>query len=462
MQRSRFLAGTLLFTAACGTAPDPDLAAPGTPARVPLQAPPGNVLIVVADDLGIDKLGLYGMHTEVPRTPTIDALAAQGVTFTKAYANPLCSATRAAMLTGRRSWRTGVGKALLIDDEPLDTAEVTLPEMIALGASASWDASFAGKWHLGTLASPSYRDDPNDQGFGWYGGLLTSVNAASDGLPQDYWDWEKTTQGTFGRTTTYMTTDTADDAIARIATMPEPWLLVVSFHAPHSPYHLPPLTLVPSGRPYPGTSRRRKSYNLMVEAFDTELDRVLAALSGTSLDTTVVLSGDNGTPDTVMEPGFPHGKSTVYEGGVRIPLIVAGPEVGVPGSTSDALVEIADVFATVADLAEVDLAPLGLDLDAVSFLPQVQDPAAPGARATALSEWFDEDFPGVYAGVRLGVRNDRYRLVRVDGVEELYDLGDDLVEGADLLQSQPLDPDAAAAYAELTAAVPQHWVDLGY
>lgn len=433
-------------------------------AQAPLHASPGNVMIVILDDVGVDKLGVYGLGTDVPRTPTIDGLAAQGVTFTKAYVNPLCSPTRSAMMTGRRAWRTGVGDVLLRQgpDQPL--AEVTLPEMLELGTGRAWDASFAGKWHLSTVQG-DYLDHPNLQGFDWYGGLLSALltGLASDGLPQDHDDWEKTTQGVPARTTTYTTTDTADDAIARMSTMAEPWLLVVSFHAPHFPLHVPPRSLMPSvPPPPPGSGRRQILYNAALEAVDTELGRILAALPGsTTLDTTVLLSGDNGTPESAMESAFLHGKGTVYEGGVRVPLIVTGPEVGVPGSQSDAVVEATDVFATVADLAQVDLQALGLTLDSVSFLPQVQDPTLPGGRTHAVSEYFEESSPGVYTDVRLAVRDERWRLVRVNGVEELYDLGEDQNEGVDLLTG-PLDPEASAAYADLTAAVPQHWVSLGY
>ncbi|MHC5212536.1 MAG: sulfatase-like hydrolase/transferase, partial [Planctomycetota bacterium] len=111
----------------------------------------GNVLIVVADDLGVDMVGAYGEGSDPPPTPVIDSLASQGVLFRNAWSNPVCSPTRAALLTGRPAFRNGIG--YIVDASPnnlaLPYAEVTLPEMLALGTGGNYRSGAFGKWHLG-------------------------------------------------------------------------------------------------------------------------------------------------------------------------------------------------------------------------------------------------------------------------------------------------------------------------
>lgn len=422
---------------------------------------PGNILIVLVDDLGVDKLGLYQVHPEVASTPVIDALAAHGVTFTHAYANPLCSPSRAVLQTGRRAWRTGVGSALHVHGNSLDESEITLAEMVREGSQGAYSTSFVGKWHLGSHRQ-DYVNNPNNQGWQHYSGTLSGIGngVTLDHQPQTYTDWEKTVNGVVARRNVYMTTDNADDAIARIEAMPEPWLMVVSFFAPHAPYHLPPRSLLTSSE-WSGSTPEAWTFNRMIEAVDTELGRVIRALGGASMGTTVVLAGDNGTPMDRLEPELPWGKGSPYEGGVRIPLIVAGPEVRVPGSVSPALVELSDLFATVAELAGVELDE-GLQLDAISFLEQLRDPGAPSARAYAYSERFSGDDEVGYSEVALTVRDERYRLVRMEGEDALYDLGDDHVEGPDLLAEAAPSAGVLSAYRSLTAQLPSYWRAWGY
>ncbi len=443
---------------------------PQAPARVefidaaePEDAPaPGNILIVLIDDLGTDKLATYDVHLEVPATPTLDALAAEGVTFTKAYANPVCSPSRAVLQTGRRAHRLGIGGALHVWGNWLEEDEVTLPELLDIGTDGAYASSFMGKWHLSSRRT-DFTGHPNDQGWEHFSGTMVGIgtNVTLDGLGQTYSNWEKVTNGVVTRTTTYMTTDTADDAIERIEAMPEPWVAVVSFFAPHAPYHVPPTALTPSGE-RTGTTLDAALYNRMVEAVDTELARVVDAVDAhAELDTTVIVMGDNGTPADRQEPEVPHGKGSMYEGGTRIPLIVVGPDVAEPGSQSAAVVEMSDVFATVADLAGVDVQAQGLDIDGISFMESLRDPAASGVRSVAFSERFKRS-EAPFENVSLGLRDAHYRLIRHETHDELYALGDDFVEQTDLLTEPDLDPDAADAYDALIAEIPQFWTDLGY
>jgi arylsulfatase A-like enzyme len=132
--------------AACGR-PEP-------PALVTPEGRPPNVLIVLLDDVGTDKIGAYAEHPRPAHTPNLDALAAEGVLFRNAWATPQCSPSRAALLTGRYGRRSGVGRTVQAYESSyeLPPDELTLPEMLR-GAPDAWDSSEVGKWHLATYAS---------------------------------------------------------------------------------------------------------------------------------------------------------------------------------------------------------------------------------------------------------------------------------------------------------------------
>jgi len=288
--------------------------AAATPARAR-----DNFLIVVGDDLGIDKIGVYsrddlyghpGEGANPPPTPTIDGIAAAGVLFRNAYANPVCTPTRATTLTGRHGFRTEIGSV----GGDLSTAELILPELVA----ATHMNAALGKWHLGPNNDPNH---PNDSGFDYFAGGI-------GGGVGDYYDWSKTTQGsTVDGYDVYATTDTVDEAIAAIDSFgANPWLVWLAFNAPHTPFHAPPSglhTQTLSGDP---DDTPVEHYAAAVEAMDTEIARLLAAIPQDVLDdTTIVFFGDNGTPSRAVEAPFDstRAKGKVYEGGVNVPFIVA-------------------------------------------------------------------------------------------------------------------------------------------
>lgn len=427
----------------------------GDTATGPLD--PGNVLLVILDDVGTGELEIYGEGHDVPETPNIDRLADTGVRYDFAYAYPVCSPTRAAIQTGRAPYRTGVGGALHPEGATaMQLDEVTLPEMLNAYAPQPYQSAFTGKWHLASLPSGSFVTNPNDQGYDWFGGLMVGVSSITlDGLPQTYFDWEKVTNGQVARTTVYATTDSADDAIARIGQMSEPWLMVVSFQAAHAPFHEPPLNLVQGPTPGAGSLRQ---YHAMVQAIDTELGRIVGATVGTALPTTVIFTADNGSPSLVLSEDT-DAKGSLYEGGTHVPLIVSGPLVDAPGRSSDALVQITDIYATIGDLAGATLPP-DIGEDAISFAPTFLDATAEGDRETVFIDRFRNGQPVELGGAfGYAVRDERWRLVRnEDGSQELYDLQGLFVEGDDLLASPPLSVEADAAYQRLMAAVPPEFL----
>lgn len=464
-----------LVVAACACGPDPIRPvvappdAPATPGAVPdtadtdpdAPATPAalrpNVLVILADDLGVDKVGAYGEHPRPVPTPSIDALAARGVLFRNAWAYPACSSTRAALLTGRYGRRTGVGDVVdaYSGVYELPAREITIPEMLA-AAPDTWTSGVVGKWHLATWQSDSNVRHPGVQGFPWYRTNLSNIEQSSLDRTESYFDWELDDNGVLSWQTTYLTTFQVDAALERMATVPEPWFLYLALTAPHAPLHEPPRELYTL--PTPGNDQAER-YHAVAEAMDTEIGRLLAEVD---LERTVVIfMGDNGTPDhAILPPRDPFaGKTTMLEGGLNVPLVVAGPVVARPGE-SGALVHAVDVFATVADVAGVDPGALRdesgvpVPVDGRSLLPFAADPDAPGRPFLYAEKFAPLGFRELVVDHR-AVRDSRYKLVvdEKSGDRALYDLAGRPDDGPDLLRAGELAPDAAAALEVLEAAL---------
>ncbi len=349
-----------------------------------------NVLLVCVDDLGIESLGRYGIGSDHPTTPTIDGLAAQGVSFRNAYSYVLCSPSRACMLTGRYALRHGVG--WLVDgNASLPLTEFTIPELLDTAPPGQRYAhAMIGKWHLGRDAQAGGLLAPNLAGFSHYAGSLRNILA-----PETYYSYTRVVNGVAATSTSYMTTESVDDGLAWIQQQQEPWFCSLNFQSGHEPYHFPPpgtysIDLTNAGAP---NTNPRPFYKAMIESVDFELGRLLTALGPARANTMVILTSDNGTPPRALPPGYDprRGKSTLYEAGVRIPLILSGPLVQQPGAWCDALVDLTDVFPTVADIAGIDVAsavPVGRKIDGQSLLPFLVNPTAPSRKNVVLSERF--------------------------------------------------------------------------
>lgn len=347
-----------------------------------------NILILVTDDQGIDQVGVYDEHPNPPPTPNIDRLAAEGVLFRNAWASPTCSPSRGSILTGRLPRRTGVGSVIHPRQEyELPLSEVAMPRMLE-GASQQWAAVAIGKWHVAGRSSPHGFRHPNLVGFDHYSGTIANIGRANRKRYGDlsYEHWEKVTNGKLSVCEIYATTDSVDEALKHIHTLPEPWLVYVAFNAPHSPWHVPPKRLH-SQDLEPEASDSDK-YRAMVEALDTEIGRLLREMGPKRENTTVIFLSDNGTPDETTLAPWPadRAKNTPFEGGVNVPLIISGPQVSQPGSESGALVHVVDVFATVADIAGVTLGPKatgpmqGVVIDGRSLLPYVREASEAGRK----------------------------------------------------------------------------------
>ena len=389
-----------------------------------------NILLIIADDYGIDSSSLYNTvppAASLPPTPTIAGLAQGGLRFTLAYANPVCSPSRACLLTGRHGFRTGVGNVVTptSGDNQLKAAEFTLPDAFAANSALGYALGAFGKWHLATGAL-----SPGAVG-GW-----PYFEGSIPGALQSYTNWTKTiTNGVAQSQTTitnYATSEVVDNARTWIqARGTQPWFAWVAFNAGHAPIHTPPTNLHSYG-PNPGTQRRQ--FEAMIEAMDTELARLLQVVDRSKTD--IIFLGDNGTVSSLLQAPFPggHGKDTLYEGALRVPLIFNGPSVVAPGRTSGTLVHVVDLYSTILELAGINVAstvPAGTALDSRSLRPILQNQTDP--RTEVYAEEFDALAPTT--GGR-ALRDDRYKLIRNrTGTDEFYDLQTDTYEAANLFAS---------------------------
>ncbi len=349
-----------------------------------------NILLLMADDMGVDQLAAYGVGADLPNTPNLDALASGGMLFRNAWSNPVCSPTRAAIMTGRHGFRTGIGHVLSASGAALPTSELTLPEMLDQGTSQAYAHAAFGKWHLGN-SSTGGSLAPNQAGYTHFSGTLQSIIS-----PDTYFDWTHVVDGFTTTETSYEPVVMVDETLAWIGAQVTPWFCYASFNLPHDPYHRPPDNLhtvdFTNVNPDPRLEPR-PYYKAMVEAMDSEIGRLLAGIPPAVLaQTTVIFLGDNGTPkDVTVAPFLPsHAKSTVFEGGVRVPLIVSGPLVQAAGTECQALVQATDLFGTVAAIAGVDyqaLAPATV-FDTVSLVPYLSDPSRTPLRSYLYTEIF--------------------------------------------------------------------------
>lgn len=466
--------------AAAATTVDP-LATPSTAAAMSRawQAParpdlPPNVIVVVIDDMGVDKQAAYGTHPAPSPTPNLDALAARSLVFEHAWVMPGCTPTRAAALTGRMAARTGAGvpEPMPPPGWELPLAEVTIPEMLR-SAPDTWSTAAIGKWHLADFPSASGIEHPVRQGFGSWAGTLGNPVSDAPGVPEPvpgkkgyYHHAYVGFDGALGWSDEYATTETTNDALEVMSGLQPPFFAWIGYNAVHTPLEPPPLSLYDG--PAGAAERDPVRYDAVAGALDAELGRLLAGIPADVLARSVlVVFGDNGTPaHAIRPPAVPaHGKMTLYEGGVRVPLYVSGP--GVTVGRTARLTHIVDLLPTVAAIAGVDVTALRNDdgrpvaLDGTSWLPAHGDPAAPGPDMV-YTEILGPNGPPPWRRHRRAARDASFKLVS-DGVEErLFDVRDGSDDGQDLLAAGELAPDAAAALEKLRAEIGRHVVPYGF
>ncbi|MEA2709424.1 MAG: arylsulfatase [Phycisphaerales bacterium] len=327
----------LMSTATC-------VAADATPSARP------NILFIIADDMGYADVGFNG-GKEI-KTPNIDSIAAAGARLEQFYAQPVCSPTRAALMTGRYPMRygfqTGVVRPHADYGVPLD--ERFLPAALK---EAGYATAICGKWHLGHV-TPDYL--PTHRGFdrqyGHYNGAIDYFSHIRDGGL----DWHRDDKAL--REEGYSTALLAAEATKIITSHDgkKPFFLYVPFNAVHAPHQVPDRYK----EPYAALSEPRRTYAGMLAAMDEGVGKILAALDEKKLrdDTLIIFTSDNGGPGPgrVTDNGpLRAGKGTVYEGGVRVAACVAWQGKIPAGSNVKQPVHMVDFYPTLLNLAGVSL-----------------------------------------------------------------------------------------------------------
>ena len=400
-----------------------------TPLWAQGATPKPNVVLIMMDDLGYGDLGSYGGPDT--KTPNIDRLAREGVRLTDAYANGVvCTPTRAALISGRYQQRVGLDGVLTLEDTArgLPVTGTSLPALLKANGYAT---ALFGKWHLGYKREFSPRAHGFDEFFGflegahdyYVGGLL------EDTMPV--------------RPHGYLTDAITERSVNFIQRQrSNPFFLEVAYNAVHWPFQ-------PPNRPQRDTGARsglgllqlasdsvpatRADYVKMLERADEGVGKILAALEqrGLARSTLVIFTNDNGGEWLSRNAPLFHRKGTVWEGGIRVPLIVRWPGELPAGKTSGQVALTMDITASIL-AATSTRAPQNYRPDGIDVLPILRGAPTVGRRV----------FWRTPAGraPQLAVRSGRWKLL-VDGTRTpqlfLYDLSADPGERNDLAAQRP-------------------------
>ena len=411
-----------------------------------------NVIVVVTDDQGYGDLSCHG--NPVLKTPNLDALHAGSVRLTDFHVDPTCSPTRAALMTGRYSTRTGVwhtiaGRSLLHPDE------VTLPERFA---AAGYATAIRGKWHLGDN-TPCL---PGQRGFG----DVFVHGGGGVGQVPDYWgnDYFSDTYFRGGGRSPEPTGGYCTDVWFRDAEQfvrdhrDEPFFLYLATNAPHGPYLVPEEEVAPFKAA--GIESPRAEFYGMIARIDREFGRFRRTLDelGLADDTIFVFLTDNGTAAGARNGGFNAGmrgaKGSEFDGGHRVPCFVRWPAGGVGGPEKgrdvDGLAAHVDLFDTLCALAGIEAgdSPRG-SRDGVDLSERLrgEEPMPPPRTLFVHSQRIER--PGQWR--RCAVMTDRWRLV--NGTK-LYDIDADPGQGIDLAARHP------DRVAEMRKSYEEWWTSL--
>jgi arylsulfatase A-like enzyme len=416
-----------------------------------------NVVLILADDLGWSDLGCYG--ADLHETPHLDRLASQGVRFTDAYAASVCSPTRACLMTGRHYARLGVtvwreqsqspprNRRLLPPIAMSDLAheETTLAEVFQ---AAGYLTAIVGKWHLGDASHypETHGFDINIGGTHW--GAPQSFFYPYRGMGQFGKEFRYVPHLEWGQPGEYLTDRLTDEALKVIDQAGQrPFFLYLAHHAPHTPIEgKPDLVARYQKKQRPALHHPNATYAAMVHSLDESVGRIVARLQERSMAdrTVIVFVSDNGgyvgdfakLRVTNNHP-LRSGKGSLYEGGVRVPLIVRWPGVTAPGAACREPVYVADLYPTLLEITGLTGdASHNANLDGLSVAALLK---APESRLGREAIYFH--YPHYYATTTpvSAVRAGDWKLLEYheDSRVELYNLQDDLSESQELAAMYP-------------------------
>lgn len=442
---------------------------------------PPNVVLILADDLGVGELGCYG-QTKI-RTPNLDALARDGMRFTEAYAGScVCAPSRCVLLTGQHTghcqirdnkemggWERGNREG----QWPLREKTMTLGRWLQ---GQGYKAAAVGKWGLGGPDSPGM---PWIQGFDLFFGYLCQ-RQAHNYYPEHLWrNWQKVPlegnvwQNKAGKH--YAPDLMIDEALGFVrANQDTPFFLYFATPVPHAALQVPDDSLQEyadafGDQPYDGKKgylahdKPRAAYAAMVTRMDRDIGRLLALLDELKLrdDTLVLFTSDNGPTfnggtDSAFfaSAGGRRGlKCSLYEGGIRTPLLVRWPGKVKPGSVSDHVCAHWDVFATVAQAVAPQVA---VDGDGLSFLPTL---LGTGKQTAHPSLYWEYHASGGIQAARLGTwKGVKRNAKQPEAKIELYDLAKDPAEADDVAAAHPeIVAQIAALFAARARSAVKEW-----
>jgi arylsulfatase A-like enzyme len=420
-------------------------AAAANPARADSADRP-NILVILADDLGYGDLGCCGAADL--RTPNIDRLAERGMRFHNFYANcPVCSPTRAALLTGR--YPDMVGVPGVIRTHPENSWGWLRPDAVLLPAllkPAGYTTAIVGKWHLG-LEAPN---TPNDRGFDDFHGFLGD-------MMDNYYDHRRHGINYMRRNRRVIDPPGhATDLFTRWACHflqnhppDQPFFLYLAYNAPHTPIQPPDDWYEKVRRREPAISETRAKLVALIEHMDHGIGQVLDTLAATGFErnTLVIFTSDNGGQLSAGANNGPlrDGKQSVYDGGLKVPAIAAWPDKIAPGTETDQQAMTMDIFPTVLAAAGVEPPR---EIDGASFQPTLL-----GEKQSPLrTHWFFRRREGGtrYAGKTIeAVRRGDWKLLQNSPFEpmQLYNLQADPREENNLIGQE------RQVFTELAAAL---------
>lgn len=347
-----------------------------------------NIIIILADDLG---WGDVGFHGSAIKTPNIDKFAKDGVVLNRYYTAPICSPTRAGLLTGRYPNRVGIRETTIPpwSDFGLDTAEQLIPQMLA--EAGYRNRALIGKWHLG---HNTLQYHPMRRGFthfyGHLNGAIDYFTHKREGETDWHNDYEPSKDKGYS---TNLLTDETVKCINSYAKGTEPFFIYVAFNAPHGPLQAPDEDLKEngfdpakgrftggggdegeeSGNQFHGNTAKQ-TYAAMVTNMDKGIGKILKALKDQNIDenTLVLFHSDNGAAGNgaVSSHGELRGfKFDEWEGGVRAPAVIRWPAAGLKGGNQlEQVMGYIDVFPTFREIAGI-ISPVKNKLDGISMWP---------------------------------------------------------------------------------------------
>jgi len=401
---------------------------------IPSSSSKPNILLIIADDFGLDACPNYNIGTIKPNMPHLQKMANKGITFDNFWAFPMCSPTRASIITGKYGVKTGVLNAS--NASTIGANEKTIQAYLDEHLGKIYAHSIIGKWHL----SKGEPNRPTEMGIDYYAGILS-------GAASSYYDWDLVENGISKSSTEYITTKITDLAINWINNQDKNWFCWLAYSAPHTPFHLPPNEM----HSHANLATDQASINAnpqayfmaMAESMDYEIGRLLDNIPQEELENTIIIfMGDNGTAGEVIQSPYisNRSKGSIFQGGISVPLIISGKGVSRINDRDDNLINSSDLFTSIAQIAGININEYENSKSFHSLLTQ----KTTNNRIYNYSEVLN-DSP-VKSGYT--IRNKTYKLIKLDsGAEKLYNLLNDPFETNNLINK--LSTEEKIVYNEL-------------